>query len=732
MKQTSFYLMAALSLLLTGLLAGCGSSAPPPLSTLSGEWVDLAARAQVCGESYDVGVHTLLSLQDDEETVFGDIVLSFDYDYYAASFTGRVTPSGKLTGSAEFYDYWGELKVDLAFKQSGISGTITDIDAAECEEGRVQDVPIRVNLRRESGEPGEPNAPQTPVEDDALEPNNSQDEAAEIDLDYQADLVLQDDDWFKFTLSEEQLVTLEVRAKDTNFFYIDAEIYNEMTDLVSNFDFHDASDSKPKGAQLSAGTYYLNLSGEVASEARAYTLNLSSEALPDAALEPNNTAQNATPLTLGADAQAMYLSEDDEDWFSFSLDETQIVTFELQSETYNVNSMLFNAEVEHSDYSQSGEASTTTLEAGTYYLQVYRGYGSAAYSVRISGEALPDSELEPNDTAETASALPTDFSGEMYLISDDEDWFSFTLTEERIVTFDLGTSYYDLDYMLYSASDKANLEVVQDRSYQGKAFSVALKAGTHYLKVHGYSSYHSNGMRYPLKLSSTPIPDADYEPNDSFNAPTQIQLPFAADLYMSKADEDWFTFTLTETQLVTLKRSDSSNYSLRGALYADDSTMFGGGTFSFESDETPSFVLSPDTYALSLSAEGYYSSVDFAYSLSLTSEEIPDSDYEPNDTEDDAHAISLGFSDGDLLVSHDDADWFSFSLDSTTQVSIDLSGPGRTYDYPGLFLHYPNGETRRIYYDSDAPLLAAGTYALEVKTGYAHYAKKYGLSITKK
>lgn len=732
MRRTSFYLIAATTLLV-GLLAGCGSSTPPPLETLSGEWLDTKARVEVCGETDYMKLQMDLSLESDDESVYGDMALINDYgDFYAGSFSGRITSSGKLTGVAEVFDDWSyELilfSANLTFKSSGVSGTLTEVDGVECEDGRPGKFSIKVNLQRESDEPSEP---QTPVEDDALEPNNSQEEAAEIELDYQADLVLQDDDWFTFTLDDEQLVTIDVQAKDTSHFYVDAALYDEASNVISDYDIYDSSTgSKPRTFHLAAGTYTLELSGDIVSATKAYNLTLSSKPIPDAALEPNDSAQSATILTLGAEAQPMYLSKGDEDWFTFTLDKTQVVTFDLQSESYGFSRTLFDSELtERNSYTYGSEPFTFTLAAGTYYLKAYSSYNDAmAYSVRISREDLPDSALEPNDASEQAAAIKLDasgnFSGDMHLTNGDEDWFALTLDETRLVTFDLGDSYYKFNSALYDAE----LEIRRGGSYKGNDFTVALSAGTHYLRVYDYG--YSSGLNYPLKVTSEPIPDAAYEPNGSFNTASPIQLPFTDELYMAGTDEDWFSFTLTEEQLVTLASKGTYAYSYRvdGAFYTADGTELDGKTFSLEKGDAVSFILPADTYVVSLSSPYYYDDRDFPYALSITSEAIPDLKYEPNNSRDEAHAIALGFSDDNLLVSSDDADWFSFTLNSATQVNFTLETRGDLR----LHLHDDNSETvQRLYRGSSAPVLSAGTYYLEAAYRY-NDAPKYSLSVARK
>ncbi len=744
-------------LLLTGLLSSCGETTPPvdppetestlPPITLNvaGTWKDEGGRYEIC-EYVEPNLEVYMQLEQNtgQGDFSGSLIIGVDDGTEYAFVSGRAKGSvsgDKVTGTASIVNDLGDtftFGMALSLSESRLTGKLLGKEFLPCdsyENPTLGDdtILIEVDLQRTDAAPPT-GTPREPVEDDALEPNNSADEAAEIDLDYQAELVLQDEDWFEFTLSEEQLVTLDVQADDASYFYVDAIIYDASKEVLGSYEFY-GSNPKPKQIQLSAGVYTLRLSGNVNSQTRGYSLSLSSEPLPDAAFEPNESAQSATSLTLGAEALAMYLSDDDEDWFSFTLATPQIVTFEVESSgsslRYTLLDSAFNEQRRIYVYEDSPDDTVVaTLAAGTYYLKIYRYYDATAYSVRVSSEDLPDSTFEPNDAADQAAELTFNasgnFSGEMYLMQEDEDWFALTLNEARLVTFNLGKSYYDFSTALYNA----DLEEQRSSSYRGYAFTVALEAGTHYLRVYGYD--YGNGLGYSLKVNSEPIPDAEHEPNDSFNAATPIQLPFTDALYMAQEDEDWFSFTLSEEQLVTLERSDTDSYRVNGAFYTADGTKLSGKSFSLSSQGIISFILPADSYVLSLSTASYYSDRDFAYSVSISSEAVPDLEYEPNNSRDEAHAIALGFSDDNLVISSGDEDWFSFTLDSAAQINLTLktrssSLYGYLYDAEGNYVR----EQSHIYEGLNSPVLPAGTYYLKFSHHYSN-APKYGLSVVKK
>ena len=256
------------------------------------------------------------------------------------------------------------------------------------------------------------------VPDDALEPNNTREEATEIELDYQAELVLQDSDWFKFTLAEEMFLGVLVKTPENAFSNVYARVYDGASAPV-DFDFGRGDVINSFHQLLPAGDYYLELSGFVESDTRKYNVSISATALPDVAYEPNNTSQTASKVELNAGAQKMFLGGKDEDWYTFTLDEPQIVTVTLDEgnsdHSYTFKRAFYNGSFEmyddgRGDY-QYGIWNTLTvgLEPGTYYVRAYRDQeyasGGATYSLGVSSVPIPDKAVEPNDASRTATKV---------------------------------------------------------------------------------------------------------------------------------------------------------------------------------------------------------------------------------------------------------------------------------------------------------------------------------------
>jgi hypothetical protein len=354
------------------------------------------------------------------------------------------------------------------------------------------------------------------------------------------------------------------------------------------------------------------------------------------------------------------------------------------------------------------------LAAGTYYVGITGDVASTSrgYSLTINRWEAPDSAYEPNDTAGTASAIPVNFSGDMYLSANDEDWFTFTLEQMRIVTLNLGDSSYHLQWELFNS----NMETIANSHYDSNFYKKAFPAGNYYLRIAG-----AWNLPYSLQLSVVNIPDHDLEPNNSFNAATAVGLPFQRELYMTGQDEDWFSFDIATEQVVTFDVQAETHYGIGSALYKSNGTPVDN---VYPGSGTTLAVLPAGSYRVRL-ANSYGES--YAYTLTLTSEGIPDTSFEPNNTLAQAYNIQPGFTSGKLLVTEQDSDWFKFTLSSPTQVTIDME----VVAGGSLSANIKDGNDNHLHglsQGSNQPVLPAGTYYLHF-SGYT--ATKYKFSIRK-
>jgi hypothetical protein len=547
-----------------------------------------------------------------------------------------------------------------------------------------------------------------PLDDNEF--NNSPETATKINLDYatkELSLYKGDRDWFTFTLTEARKVRIDVSGTKDDFIY---ELYQSdaITQIFQRYQSYEAVQEPT----LQAGTYYLkiyNSFGDI-----RYPLVVTSQAVPDAALEPNDTRETARSITPEFSA-TLFLSPTDEDWFTFTLTESRLVTFDVaQFGAYNVMVQSDNQLV-HQFY--EAEPKTLLLAAGKYDLRFYNTVAPVIKTIRLSSQVLVDGGLEPNNIRDRATSVPFPYQQQGYLYEGDVDWYALTLPESKQVTIDFSGGGLEFLASLYYS----NWSPVFERS-QVKVQRRILGAGTYYLELNSPSF----PVYYSLGVTLTDVPDKALEPNDDFNHAREITFPFSQQLALTASlmaqDDDWFNFTLPAKQLVTVAIKDDVQARLEGVFYTSRGQQYD----SFSTDnggKLYTFVLEAGTHYLKLSPRSYDGII---FELSLQAEAIPDTRYEPNDTQGQAYIIPLGFSNSNLLVTYTDADFYTFSLSETTQVVIRTVGVSgfinaTLFDAVGNYIDWAG---------SSEPILQAGSYIIGVSSN--DRAVKYSLSIAKK
>jgi hypothetical protein len=221
-----------------------------------------------------------------------------------------------------------------------------------------------------------------------------------------------------------------------------------------------------------------------------------------------------------------------------------------------LNYHLFAKGQETSTYAQDyTKGFSRGLAAGTYYIRFSLDYSvpTLDYTLNFEVKAIPDKSNEPNNSLNNATSLTLPVNQDFYLQLNDEDWYQFALTEEKVVTFmspGLLTTGDSLALVIYSENGQ---EV--DRDFfviNGREVSIShvLPNGQYYVAILRSSSYNTQPISYTLSIQTETLPDADLEPNNTLTQATPIDLGFERNLFLTKYDNDVFKITLTTlTQL---------------------------------------------------------------------------------------------------------------------------------------------------------------------------------------
>ena len=244
------------------------------------------------------------------------------------------------------------------------------------------------------------------------------------------------------------------------------------------------------------------------------------------AFEDNDSIASAKEIQFDT-TYDLSIEKDDIDWFKIITDQfivaeitTDIYTFagisidaysahnltDTKLPNINIDSLFFNTRL-------------ISLTPGINYIraQTPTGINSEELRKRLNGKGLykislkksleyiefKDSIYEPNENREQATPITTDFCAKNFsIIGGDVDWYSFSLTEKKLVNLfskpECNSGPY-ANYQIYNS----NLEEVYSNS--------VMLPGSYYIKVsQNYTNYNSGldlDYTYGFSISTSSVPD---------------------------------------------------------------------------------------------------------------------------------------------------------------------------------------------------------------------------------
>ncbi|WP_235822860.1 Ig-like domain-containing protein [Cytobacillus massiliigabonensis] len=224
--------------------------------------------------------------------------------------------------------------------------------------------------------------------------------------------------------------------------------------------------------------------------------------------------------------------------YYIKLDEAGRVTFDLTSYVDNLtyfklfddhNNKVFGDDVYGSSKSPAKYTNWVDLEAGSYRLDIYDGWGGQEgnYKIKTSFTSAKNNEIEPNNGTVEAMPLPFDKAITGFLSwNDDMDVYKITVPKAGRFTVDLSSYVDNLTYikLLDDNNDKVFGDNFKGSSKNPAKYvnSVDLEPGTYYLEI--YDGWGGQSGKYLVKTSIAYANNHDSEPNNgSVEAQT---LPF--------------------------------------------------------------------------------------------------------------------------------------------------------------------------------------------------------------
>ena len=286
-------------------------------------------------------------------------------------------------------------------------------------------------------------------------------------------------------------------------------------------------------AQVGAGSYHIWVKGASAGITGRYVLRVDFTAggtsPPADGDDHGNTRSAATRVATGS-TTAGTLTAGDVDYFAITVSQSGTLTVNTSGST-DTHGTLENASggtlaTDDDGGSGSNFRASASVGAGTYYVKV-RGYsGSTAgdYQLHVtfaaSGEP-PDGDDHGN-TRSAATRVATGSTTAGTLTAGDVDYFAVTVSQSGTLTVNTSGST-DTHGTLENAS--GGTLATDDDGGSGSNFrvSASVGAGTHYVKVRGYSG--STTGDYRLHVTFTPDDTPPTTTRDCPECPLMVEVP---------------------------------------------------------------------------------------------------------------------------------------------------------------------------------------------------------------
>jgi len=247
-------------------------------------------------------------------------------------------------------------------------------------------------------------------------------------------------DWFTFTISEQKLLTVEVRVRSDEGVPVYATLFDSQDVTI------DGTGHRFRRT-IDAGTYFISVdSGFGGDTVARYEIFISIDDLVADRFEPNDTLFTATPVSLNARLSGLSLVPGgDADWFAFDIPDAMAGTplvIEPESVRHQAFVTLFDAQNQQQGF--TSEVLFVTLPAGPSRVRVDRDGNNEVlpnYTFTAWKQFGPD-PFEQDDTPQTASTTALDGPNQWrnLLPAGDEDWVRFYAPAHESVEIGAGGS----------------------------------------------------------------------------------------------------------------------------------------------------------------------------------------------------------------------------------------------------------------------------------------------------
>ncbi len=357
------------------------------------------------------------------------------------------------------------------------------------------------------------------------------------------------------------------------------EIYSFTTDKPSavsgelNVEKHDFLVSLPEGKYEFAVRNLTKFSDVSFTIETAFTAEENTEG------NDNGSFEKATEIETGTKYYGGISMENEADWFTFEMPYDGYAFFEMYSPQLKVFSLYdenkreignIGIEIEEQDKVYSLR---NGLAKGRYYISVSpeEDYASPLYTIEVIPYQGEYFEKEFNNQLETATPVEfgKKYQGNLFGI-DDEDIFTFTLTQDSGVTFDFSDTHSAKKghYSIWLSDGEGFIFTENNCGSVTKALN--LEKGTYYFSVNGISKERFTHMPYAIEVTpdkNLAICPPEEDTNVGENKPDEKEEDFRFD---DVNETSWYYNDVMEAYREGLVEGIPTTEMYDGYLYCPD------------------------------------------------------------------------------------------------------------------------------------------------------------------
>ena len=524
-----------------------------------------------------------------------------------------------------------------------------------------------------------------------------------------------DNAWFKVTTTEDGQLSFTISSQTAlkvNYIEI-CTLKEDGSDYANrNTTWVNADNNSVTAVDAAPGTYYLHVNRSSgngtftvtsAFTKNTYTNDNERNDTWDKAVEKDINSEWLGHLGYRYDGNYT----DNDDWFKVTTTEDGELSFTIPSETtLNINYIeICTLMKDGSNYSNRNTTwvnaenkTVTAVDAapGTYYLHVNRSSGYGGYKIQCAfTKNSYTNDNEGNDTWD--KAVSKDINSEWFghlgyrydsSDTDNDDWFKVTTTEDGELSFTipaeetLSVNYIEICTLMKDGSSYSNRKTTWVNADNKTVTAVDATPGTYYLHVNRSSGYGGYKIQCVFKKNAYTNDD---EGNDTWDkaVPKDINSEWFGHLgyrYDSSDtdNDDWFKVTTTEdgelSFTIPAEETLSVNYIEICTLKEDGSGYSNRNTTWVNADNKTVTAVdaAPGNYYLHVNRSSGYG----GYKIKCTFKRNPALDEEPNDTWNQAQALTdgqkrtanLGYRyDGNYT---DNNDWWKIDIPGNGKVTL--------------------------------------------------------------